>query len=153
MEFPKKRHRVILLGSDQNAFLTEYPNRDARKGHDWKSYKRFTRAKKWSIKRERSAALWKSILESITKVMDKIWAISPELRDEIFYQVKRITRILPWAQISKLDTETETHPTGIGDAKLGGVCNHVARSIMRSDLHRYFFAACFFKKYMVSPLN
>jgi DNA (cytosine-5)-methyltransferase 1 len=37
------------------------------------------------------------------------------------------------------------------DPKLGGVIQHVARSHMRSDIHRYFFAACYAKVEKVSP--
>jgi DNA (cytosine-5)-methyltransferase 1 len=38
------------------------------------------------------------------------------------------------------------------DGKLGGVCNHEARSHIRADLHRYFFAAVFARKNGRSPL-
>ena len=38
------------------------------------------------------------------------------------------------------------------DAKLRGVCNHESRGHIRSDLHRYFFAAVFAKTFGRSPL-
>jgi DNA (cytosine-5)-methyltransferase 1 len=38
------------------------------------------------------------------------------------------------------------------DPKLQGVCNHESRSHIRSDLHRYFFAAVFAKEFGRSPL-
>jgi DNA (cytosine-5)-methyltransferase 1 len=38
------------------------------------------------------------------------------------------------------------------DSKLGGVCNHESRGHIRSDLHRYFFAAVFAKTLGRSPL-
>jgi len=37
------------------------------------------------------------------------------------------------------------------DKRLGGFCNHEARSHMPSDLHRYLFAACFAKAHGRSP--
>jgi Site-specific DNA methylase len=37
------------------------------------------------------------------------------------------------------------------DKRLGGFCNHEARSHMPSDLHRYLFAACFAKVHGRSP--
>ncbi|MBS0542646.1 MAG: DNA cytosine methyltransferase [Proteobacteria bacterium] len=39
----------------------------------------------------------------------------------------------------------------VHDARLGGVCHHDARGHMRSDLHRYLYAACYAKKYNTSP--
>ncbi len=37
------------------------------------------------------------------------------------------------------------------DPRLGGVCHHESRSHMRSDLHRYLYAACHARKFKVSP--
>ncbi|MFZ5562350.1 MAG: DNA cytosine methyltransferase [Pseudomonadota bacterium] len=37
------------------------------------------------------------------------------------------------------------------DAAIGGICQHESRSHMRSDLHRYMFAACFAKECRYSP--
>lgn len=39
----------------------------------------------------------------------------------------------------------------IKDSRLGGVCQHDARSHMPSDLHRYLFAACYAEVYKISP--
>lgn len=37
------------------------------------------------------------------------------------------------------------------DPKIGGICNHHARSHMQKDLYRYFYAACFAQAENVSP--
>ncbi len=37
------------------------------------------------------------------------------------------------------------------DSRIKGVCNHSARSHMESDLHRYFFAACFARLHDRTP--
>ena len=37
------------------------------------------------------------------------------------------------------------------DHRLSGICSHIAKSHMREDLHRYFFAACYAKVYKRSP--
>lgn len=37
------------------------------------------------------------------------------------------------------------------DTRLGGVCQHEARSHMREDLHRYFFATCYSEISRISP--
>ncbi|MDT8391688.1 MAG: DNA cytosine methyltransferase [Lentisphaeria bacterium] len=37
------------------------------------------------------------------------------------------------------------------DPKIKGVCNHISRGHMASDLHRYFYAACYAELYGVSP--
>lgn len=43
------------------------------------------------------------------------------------------------------------HPEWLVDNRLGGVCNHSARSHIRRDLHRYLFASAFAKLYNKSP--
>ena len=35
--------------------------------------------------------------------------------------------------------------------KIGGICNHHSRSHMLSDIHRYFYAACYSEIYGISP--
>ena len=68
---------------------------------------------------------------------------------------------------SKLDGLSANLPTGKGflewskhpvfqkdwfhDPRLGGVCNHVSRRHMKSDLWRYFFATCYAAVHKKSP--
>lgn len=52
------------------------------------------------------------------------------------------------SQESKLPAELEAW---FRDARLGGVIQHESRSHMRSDLHRYLFAACYGLERKVSP--
>ena len=40
-------------------------------------------------------------------------------------------------------SEPAVHKEWFYDPRIGGVCNHSTRSHMKSDLHRYLFAACF----------
>jgi DNA (cytosine-5)-methyltransferase 1 len=42
-------------------------------------------------------------------------------------------------------------PEWFDDKKLGGVCNHVARTHMAKDLHRYLYAACYAQVHARSP--
>jgi len=37
------------------------------------------------------------------------------------------------------------------DSKLKGVCNHISKAHMPSDLHRYMYASCFAEVYERSP--
>jgi DNA (cytosine-5)-methyltransferase 1 len=50
------------------------------------------------------------------------------------------------------ETRPELHADWFTDAKLNGVCNHDARSHIRADLQRYFFAAVYAQKFGRSPL-
>jgi DNA (cytosine-5)-methyltransferase 1 len=43
------------------------------------------------------------------------------------------------------------HQFWFEDARLNGICNHESRGHIRSDLHRYLFAACYARVHRTSP--
>ena len=50
------------------------------------------------------------------------------------------------------NTEIDYHPEWFLDSRMEGVCNHITRGHIVSDLHRYFFAACFAEVEGQSPI-
>jgi DNA (cytosine-5)-methyltransferase 1 len=105
-------------------------------------------------KEDDSPAAWSN---TIRHIPESGWIndskISPELRTTIisFAEAIRKTRSMGARYIST-PRRSKYLPRWYTDDRLHGICNHYARSHIREDIHRYFFASCFALVRKRSPL-
>jgi len=156
---PQARHRVILLGIRDNISgvkprtLTEQKTVSA--SSVLKALPRLRGG--LSPKRKDSAEAWRKCLQAQvgsrwanagTKKVDSA-ALSTLIR-------RKLNDIaLPDAdrggEFLRADIAVGYEPDWFHDGRIEGVCNHASRSHMRTDLFRYFYAACYAKHYGKSP--
>jgi len=142
---PQKRHRVILVGVRSN--IDKKP--EILKTQEPVSMKTVIGdlpiIRSGISKEKDSGEFWESLLENV-KVCEwlKEEGISDKVRNII---LETSTRIDDNLTMGSSFLKTQNHPdekdAWFFDNNLGGVCNHLSRKHMRSDLYRYFFAACF----------
>ncbi len=142
---PQARHRFILLGvrSDIQArpsLLRTYHEAVAM----WSAIQDLPRLRSRLSSGDGSGDAW---VDAIRELLEMKALCNGSLDEKVYAAI-----------CSKLDRLSTTLSTGNGftewhkqplfqkdwfhDPRLGGVCNHVSRSHMKSDLWRYFFAAC-----------
>lgn len=157
---PQKRHRVILFGI--RCDLADRVHRPLVRQEDWVSV--------WDTlsglppirsplsRGKDSFGQWISALDETRGLLGN-WKNPERNRIE-----ERMARAVSEARFM-MNTgapflETSGFPHGnlpaalaayLHDPRLGGVCQHEARSHMREDLHRYLFAACYAEGYRTSP--
>jgi len=150
---PQTRHRVILLGVRND--IDVIPD----------------------ILRKNSPVSIASVLAGLPRIRSgisketdspEVWinAIKQIVKGETLHGVdkkvlKKIKSFLPRLAAPQKDKGNEyipCNPNNIGyrrdwfiDNRINGVCNHASRSHMRSDILRYFFAACYTKVHRRSP--
>lgn len=104
-----------------------------------------------------SALAWKDALQSQA---DSRWvnAGTRKVADESlswFIRDKLAELTLPrsdrGAEFVECDATTAHASDWFADVRIGGVCNHSSRGHMPSDLHRYFYAACYAKYHGRTP--
>jgi DNA (cytosine-5)-methyltransferase 1 len=143
---PQARHRLILLGvrSDINSrprLLRVF----AKKVKMWNVVGDLPKLRSKLSQSEDSGVQWANAIRGIVDSE----ALLDSAIDEKFYA----------AIIAKLNKLSEKLPTGAAfmpnsrrpayrpdwfyDPRLGGVCNHLSRAHMESDLWRYFFLSCY----------
>jgi DNA (cytosine-5)-methyltransferase 1 len=95
--------------------------------------------------------------DAIHGILDTKWfgngELTSDLREAITSASKRVGASLErgerfMASVSK----PARHSQWFSDKKLKGICNHETRGHIREDLHRYFFAAVYARKFGRSPL-
>ncbi|MBN2402763.1 MAG: DNA cytosine methyltransferase [Spirochaetes bacterium] len=142
---PQTRHRIILLGIRKNI---KYQS-DILKSQDEIPVSSILRGlpkiRSTLSRIDSNGIFWKKTISKI-KENGALTSIDKEIKQEIIKQINKIT--LPK---NKSGSEFLSHfNNNIGyradwylDEKIEGVCNHVSRGHMESDLRRYFFASCF----------
>jgi DNA (cytosine-5)-methyltransferase 1 len=151
---PQKRHRVILLGIRSDILTKPTTLNEA-------TYERtidqticdLPKLRSGVSKEKDSPCLWKSILDDLR---NSDWIndnhVDSQLRDLILSEISNINSDLSLGSRYIHSKSLSTISVGsIFDPHLNGVCNHMARKHMRSDLYRYFFASCFAKLNKRSP--
>lgn len=150
---PQTRHRIILLGVRIGVNVAPAILQSKDEVPISKVLSGLPRLRSGLSKTEDTGENW---LEIVGKIVRRgvLAGVASEIKDEIAKQVEQLR--LPQQGIGKeyIPYENVTidyRHNWYVDSKIGGVCNHVSRGHMDSDLLRYFFVSCFARTKKVSP--
>ena len=150
---PQARHRVILLGVRNDI---EPPPQILEKNETVpisNVLSGLPRLRSALSKMEDSDANWKQVLTDTTKR-----SFYQDIDEQIASQIEKVvgelrlphkksgSEFIPYDRVS-----TKHASFWYLDERIGGVCNHVSRGHMDSDLYRYLFVSCFGNKFKKSP--
>jgi DNA (cytosine-5)-methyltransferase 1 len=150
---PQTRHRVILLGVRRD--INQVPS--ILKKDKTVSISRvisgLPRIRSRVSRSKDDAQKWKAAVLCIAD-NGELNGCDRKVKDQIKKQIGLVT--LPHLGIGKnyisdKDQTVDYRKDWYIDKQLKGVCNHIARSHMKTDLHRYMFLACFAKTTKRSP--
>ncbi len=146
---PQARHRIIIFGIRTDIYKSnpELIKKSERQVPIEAVINDLPKLRSGLSKEKDSPGEWR---RAIKEIGDANWmkSINSELRNSIQGVLKRVG--------ASLERGDSFMPFIVGpneydywyvDNSLGGVCNHETRSHIREDLHRYFFAAVFARKY------
>lgn len=165
---PQSRHRVVLLGVRSD--ITKVPQVLLPHQSKISTYSvlndlpalRSSLSQRMDKKELPKSKCWGGVISDILEQdwFHKLRSNSPSLiREDVEQLVARIQYAIENLK-THLETGREFMPSSgcpqyrsewFYDPLLGGVCNHVSRSHMTEDLHRYLYAACYAQVYGVSP--
>jgi DNA (cytosine-5)-methyltransferase 1 len=151
---PQTRHRVILIGVRSDIEATPEPLCESEQHvSTWDVIGDLPALRSALSKGEDGTEAWVDAVKSISR---SNWIndakIGPELRSEILSACSNVNEApLTGGQFMLHSKKPRWMENWYHDEQLKGVCNHSSRQHMRSDLHRYLFAACFGKTFNRSP--
>lgn len=150
---PQARHRVILLGVRNDIQVVPDILRKSASVSIASVLAGLPRVRSGISKEKDSPEVWLKAIKQITK--------GETLRGtdkKVLKRIKSYLLRLSAPQKDKGGEYIQCNPNNIGyrrdwfiDNRINGVCNHSSRSHMRSDILRYFFAACYTKVHRRSP--
>jgi len=149
---PQKRHRVILLGIRDDYDLIPPVLEEVYYPISVKDVIEGIPAIRSGLSRGPSDGdAW---VAAVFEGLDSM--VFPGVSDKLASEIKAVLQRIR----GNLDTGARFVPGGVPprrlarwlfDPRIGGVLQHESKSHMQSDLHRYFFAACFARVYGRSP--
>jgi DNA (cytosine-5)-methyltransferase 1 len=151
---PQARHRIIILGIRSDVARRPSVLEEADTITVEQAIADLPRLRSGLSKEDDSAEAWRDVVREIA---DAVWlskgVVDEEVRDAIVRTSRRVGAGLNRGGAFVPGTTIPAcHADWFRDARLGGTCNHETRGHIRSDLHRYFFAAVFARKFGRSPL-
>jgi len=156
---PQTRHRVILLGIRNDININE-PKILNKKNNEIplsKVLNSMPRVRSGLSREPDNKKIWKERLQNI---LTQNWLY--EIRNNGDIKLfKKIEETLNNLRLPHKDRGSEFVSTNkinkymkewFYDPSIKGICNHITKAHMVSDLHRYFFAACFANVHKRSPV-
>ena len=152
---PQARHRFILLGVRSD--VQSHPNllRTYRKKVAmWKAIQDLPRLRSRLSSGTDSGDVWVDAIRELIGMKalcngsfdDKVFAVISSKLDDLSTSLSTGNAFIEWKKQPVFQKDW------FHDSRIGGVCNHVSRGHMKSDLWRYFFAACFAAVNKKSPI-
>jgi len=155
---PQSRHRVILLGIREDIACPPIPALvPAEEEIPVSRVLNGLPPLRSGLTRQRdSLESWQAIVASFRYSEALLYlpnGSTHEMRDAVCKAIDELKRTNAdrGAEFSPRQVSSEYRSDWFLDARLGGVCNHISRPHMASDLHRYLFAACYAKVTGRSP--
>lgn len=152
---PQDRHRIIILGIRGDINVGPELLNKAQETIPIKHVIGDLPKLRSTLSREKdSTAAWRDAIRCIS---NSEWLNSNKIDSELSNTIKlyaeriRKTRSTGGSYISTA-RKPKCKSGWYTNDRLEGVCNHHARSHIREDIHRYFFASCFAKVHNRSPL-
>lgn len=155
---PQRRHRVIILGVRSDLLPAEIPRLEPQATVPLDDILRSMPSLRSGLSRQKDTPeAWKHAVSSaIQTEWFKKLAATP--RCGLAERIEQITRTVKPPDQDRGEAFLPCNAnlsngfhSWYTDDRLGGVIQHVSRSHMVSDLHRYLFAACFAQDTGVSP--
>lgn len=152
---PQDRQRVIVLGVRDDLNVTPEL---LQRSDDFVSLQQvigdLPRIRSRLPFSEDSGTAWAEVIKGIP---DNTWFrndyFDTAVKDEILSHASRVDCKLPTGdRFTPSSSGPERLSRWFLDRKTQGVCNHLSRSHMKSDIERYFFASCFALVHERSPL-
>lgn len=156
---PQARHRVMLLGVHQDIANREHRSLSRKpRVSVQEAIGDLPHIRSMLSRGTDSQESWSGVFDELKEILagdapGKLEFVSPIL------EKSQAGKIIPASVGSRFTRTTGrdsgiTHPvlaSWLHDDQLDGYCQHEARSHMRSDLHRYLYAACYAKTFQESP--
>ena len=154
-EIPQARHRIIILG-----IRSDWERKPGllEKGKSKVSIEEvigdLPHLRSSLSKEADSSELWRDAVKEITATAwSRNGEVTDDLREALFSAVRRVgANLNTGGRFVPSVRKPKRHSGWFRDLKLAGVCNHETRGHIRSDLHRYFFAAVYARERGRSPL-
>jgi DNA (cytosine-5)-methyltransferase 1 len=151
---PQARHRLILVGIRSDIAARPRPLRVYRdKVPMWVAISDLPRLRSKLSNGNDSGTAWVDAIRLManndalleTGIDDKVHKV-------IFAKLNRLAENMsPGSPFLEWDRQPEFQRVWFHDPRLRGVCNHLSRAHMDSDLWRYFFLACYAAVHKKSP--
>jgi DNA (cytosine-5)-methyltransferase 1 len=155
---PQSRHRVIIIGVREDLAHGDMP---VLKAHGQpipakKVLNGLPRLRSGLSRSDDGQVEWRAALAGILDcdfMHSRRNGADAQLRDRMSRTLLNMHdfRADRGAEFIACDTAIDYKPDWFLDPMLGGVCNHVSRPHMTTDLYRYLFAACYARVHRRSP--
>lgn len=151
---PQARHRLILLGIRSDIGVRPRPLRLYRdRVPMWAAISDLPRLRSKLSNGHDSGTAWVDTIRLMAgndALLDP--AIDDRVHEEIFTRLNRLAENMsPGGAFLEWTRQPAFQREWFYDPRLGGVCNHITRCHMASDLWRYFYLACYAAVHNISP--